>query len=218
MKPSLGLLTAVLLSSSVTFGAPVTNSLLGNWLGTLDTGAAKLRLRFKITETYSGVLSATIDSLDQGVSDIPVNSIVLKDNTVRLEVKGVQGSFDGTLDEAAKKITGTWQQAGHSLPLTLERYEGAVAVSAPEKLSPEELAASKQAAQRLTGLWNGTLGAEGASLRLKVRIAKNSAGAATGTLQSVDQTTNAIPLSASPTRKAPCTSRPAASAPGMTGP
>ena len=66
---------------------------LGNWLGTLDAGSAKLRLLFKITQTYSGVLTAKLDSLDQGARDIPVNSIAVKDNTVRLEVKAVQGVF-----------------------------------------------------------------------------------------------------------------------------
>ena len=152
MKRSLPLLAATLLSSVIAFGAPSTNGITGNWLGTLDTGSAKLRLLFKITQTYSGVLTAKLDSLDQGARDIPVNSIALKDNTVRLEVKAVQGVYDGTLDESGKKMTGTWQQTGQSLPLTLERHEGTAEVAAPEKFSPAELAASKQAAQKLAGV------------------------------------------------------------------
>jgi hypothetical protein len=190
------MLAALLLSSTVVFGAPATNSITGNWLGTLDTGTAKLRLLFKIGETYSGVPTAKLDSLDQGARDIPVSGITTKDDNIRLEVKAVQGVYDGTLDEAGKKITGTWQQSGHSLPLTLERREGALETAAPEKLSPEALAASKQAAQKLAGVWNGTLAAESASLRLKVKITKTSAGAATGTLESVDQGAKDIPLSA----------------------
>ncbi len=188
----LALLT--LLFAFPALGAPATNSLLGNWLGTLDTGAAKLRVLFKVTQTYSGVLTAKLDSLDQGARDIAINSITLKDNAVRLEVNAVHGTFDGTLDGAAKKITGTWDQAGHSLPLTLERQPGDVSVIAPEKLSPEELAASKRAAYKLGGLWNGTLAVGGANLRLKVRITKTADGAATGTIVSVDQNSNDIPL------------------------
>jgi hypothetical protein len=193
MKRSLALLAALLISSTIAFGAPSTNSIVGDWLGTLDTGAAKLRLLFKITQTYSGVLTAKLDSLDQGARDIPVNAITVKDNAIRLEVKVVQGAYDGTLDEGGKKMTGTWQQAGHSLPLTLERHEGAVA--APEKLSPTDLAASKQAAQKLTGVWNGTLAAGAASFRLKVKITKTAEGAATGTIESLDQGVKDIPLS-----------------------
>lgn len=195
MKTSLSFLLAILTLSTAAWGAPLTNSLLGNWLGTLDAGEAKLRLLFKVTETYSGVLMARLDSLDQGARDIPVNSITVKDSTVRLESKAVQGVFEGTIDEAARKITGTWQQAGHSLPLTLERHEGTVAIAVQEKLSAEELAASKQAAQKLGGLWNGTLAVGSSGLRLKVRVAKSATGAATGTLESVDQGAKEIPLS-----------------------
>ncbi len=194
MKRSLALLAALLMSPAIVFGAPATNSITGNWLGTLDTGSAKLRLLFKIGQTYSGVPTAKLDSLDQGARDIPVNAITLKDKAISLEVKAVQGVYDGTLDESGKKITGTWQQAGHSLPLTLERHEGTVEVAAPEKLSPAELAASKQAAQKLTGIWNGTLAAGAASFRLKVKITKTAAGAATGTIESVDQGAKDIPL------------------------
>jgi hypothetical protein len=195
MKRSLVLLAATLLSSAVTFGAPSTNSITGNWLGTLDTGAVKLRLLFKIGQTSSGVLTAKLDSLDQGARDIPVETITVKSNTVRLDVKTVQGVYEGSLDEAGKKITGTWQQGPQSLPLTLERSQGTAVASELEKLSPADLAASKQAAQKLAGVWNGTLAAGPKNFRLKVKIAKTAAGAATGTMDSVDQGAKDIPLS-----------------------
>ncbi len=195
MKTPLNLLAVILTSSAAVFGAQSTTNLLGNWLGTLDTGSAKLRLLFKITENYSGVVVAKLDSLDQGARDIPVSSVTIKDNAIRLDVKAVQGVYDGTLDDAGKKITGTWQQAGRSLPLTLDRHQGAVDVAAAEKLSPEELAASKKAAQKLGGLWNGALATGGTSLRLKVKITKTATGAATGTIESVDQGAKDIPLS-----------------------
>ena len=189
------LLAALLLSSAIAFGAPPTNNITGNWLGTLDAGAAKLRLLFKIGQTTSGVLTAKLDSLDQGARDIPVSTITVKDNAIRLEVKSVQGVYDGTLDEAGKKITGTWQQGPQSLPLTLERHEGTVAAAAPEKLSPADLAASKQAAQKLAGVWNGTLAAGPKDFRLKIKIAKTAAGMATGSIESLDQGVKDIPLS-----------------------
>jgi hypothetical protein len=100
MKTSLALLAAILTFPTVGFGAASTNSITGNWLGTLDAGSAKLRLLFKITQSASGVLSAKLDSLDQGARDLPVSGITLKDNTIRLEVKPVQGVYEGTLDAA----------------------------------------------------------------------------------------------------------------------
>ena len=196
MKRTPTLLAALLLSSTIALGAPSTNDLAGNWKGALQVGQAKLRLLFKISRTPAGVLTAKLDSLDQGARDIPVETIVTKDNSVRMEVKSVQGVYEGSFEEAGKKLTGTWSQGPQTLPLTLERNQGAVLASEPEKLNPAELAASKQAAQKLTGVWNGTLAAGGAGLRLKVKITKTSAGAGTGTIESVDQGAKDIPLSA----------------------
>ena len=183
-------LAALLLSSTIAFGAPSTNDLAGNWKGALDVGQAKLRLLFKVSRTPAGVLPAKLDSLDQG------ETITVKENTVRLEVKTVKGVYEGTLDEAGKKLTGTWRQGPQSLPLTLERSQGTAAASEPEKLSPADLAASQQAAQKLAGVWNGTLAAGPNNFRLKVKIAKTAAGTATGSIESVDQGARDIPLSA----------------------
>jgi hypothetical protein len=196
MKRSTALLSALLLSSVMGFGATATNDLAGNWKGTLEVGQARLRLLFKVGRTAAGVLTAKMDSLDQGARDIPVEAVVIKDNTVRMEVKSVQGVYEGSFDAAGKKITGTWQQGPGSLPLTLERTQGTAAAAEPEKLSPADLAANKQAAQKLTGVWNGTLAAGAANLRLKVTIIKTSTGAASGSLESVDQGAKDIPLSA----------------------
>ena len=195
MKRSTALLSALLLSSAIAFGTPATNDLAGNWKGAIEVGQAKLRLLFKVSRTPAGVLTAKLDSLDQGARDIPVETVVTKDNTVRMEVKTVQGVYEGSFDEAGKKINGTWSQGPQSLPLTLERNQGTTATSEPEKFSPADLAASKQAAQKLTGVWNGTLAAGAANLRLKIKIAKAASGAATGTIESVDQGTKDIPLS-----------------------
>jgi hypothetical protein len=195
MKRSLALLAATLTLFALAC-APATKDLAGNWQGTLEVGQVKLRLLFKISRTPAGVLTAKLDSLDQGASDIPVETVTVKDHTVRLEVKTVQGVYDGTLDKAGKKLTGTWQQGLQSLPLTLERSQGAVVASEPEQLSSADLAASKQAAQKLAGVWNGTLAAGAVNLRLKVKITNTSSGAATGTMESVDQGAKDIPLSA----------------------
>ena len=194
MRTLLTLLTSFVALSALAFDEPATNKLTGNWLGTLDAGGAKLRLLFKISQTSSGVLNGKVDSLDQGARDLPINSITVKEGKVNLEVKSVGGSYEGTLDAGAKKLEGMWRQSGQELPLTLEKQQGTVGVAAAEKLSPMELAASKVAAQKLGGVWNGTISLGAADLRLKVRITKTAAGAATGTIESVDQGVKDIPL------------------------
>jgi len=126
MKRPTAFLAALLISSAIAFGAPATNDLAGHWQGALEVGPVKLRLLFKISRAPGGVLTGKLDSLDQGARDIPVETISVRDNTVRMEVKTVQGVYNGSLDAAGKTMSGTWQQAAHSLPLTLERSPAAV--------------------------------------------------------------------------------------------
>ncbi len=74
MKTKSLLALPLLLSAQIAFAATTTNDVTGNWLGTLDTGMAKLRLSFKISRAADGGLTAKLDSLDQGARDIPASA------------------------------------------------------------------------------------------------------------------------------------------------
>ncbi len=195
MKKMIPLLAVTLLSSALGFSASATNDVVGNWKGTLDVGSVKLRLVFNISKDAAGALTAKMDSLDQGARDMPVDTVTFKDGTIHMELKSISGVYEGTLDKAGNKATGQWTQAGQPFPLALERSQGTTVASEAETLSPADLAASKQAAQKLAGSWNGTLNASGTNLRLLVKISKAASGAATGTMDSLDQGAKNIPLS-----------------------
>ncbi len=190
------LVVTVLMWASAAFGAVATNSVAGNWSGTLEVGAVKLRVAFKIRKGVDGVLTAKMDSLDQGARDIPVNAVTVKDTHLRLEVKAVEGVYAGALDAAGTKATGQWTQGPTTLPLTLVKGPGTDSAFEAEKLSPADLAANQQAALKAAGTWDGVLVTPTASLRLRLKISKSDAGAAIGTLDSLDQGANGIPLSA----------------------
>ncbi len=196
MNKVIPLLAAIVLMwSSVAFGAAATNSVAGNWNGTLEVGAVKLRVVFKIRHAAEGALTAKMDSLDQGARDISVNAVTVKDKTLRLEVKAVDGVYAGTLDAAGMKATGQWAQGPTTLPLTLVKGPGTDSAFEAEKLSPADLAANQQAALKAAGTWDGVLVTPTASLRLRLKVSKSDTGAAIGTLDSLDQGANGIPLS-----------------------
>ncbi len=92
----------------------------GNWIGTLDAGAAQLRLRFVIAEGDEG-LSATVFSIDQGNTEIPVETITTNGDTISMSMPMVGASYKGALSAEDGRITGTFTQAGASFPLILER-------------------------------------------------------------------------------------------------
>src|SRR5262249_7288298 len=64
----------------------------GAWAGTLDVGAAKLRLVIHIKNTADG-LTATMDSPDQNTKGIPTTSVKRDGDHLTIVVKGIAGEF-----------------------------------------------------------------------------------------------------------------------------
>lgn len=96
----------------------------GIWMGNLTIpGGLKLRIVFNISTNPDGSINASMDSPDQGVSGIPVETVSYKDGNLNLGVKTIGGSFEGIYEENNKTIEGEWKQAGPAFPLVLNRIE-----------------------------------------------------------------------------------------------
>jgi ribosomal-protein-alanine N-acetyltransferase len=102
---------------------------IGTWSGILDTGAARLRLKFII----SGDGTATLFSLDQGGK--PIRGTMGAER-VGIEFPSLGGSFVGRR-VAAERIDGFWLQNGQDHPLALERGEAALMDPPPGASSDE---------------------------------------------------------------------------------
>ena len=99
-----------------------TPDFTGNWQGTLDAGAARLRLGLHVTRNPAGEYASTLDSIDQGALALPVAVTQAAGTTLHLELPNLRATFDGTLDSTGTAITGTFSQ-GLLLPLVLRRVE-----------------------------------------------------------------------------------------------
>jgi hypothetical protein len=108
-------------------------SIEGAWEGTLDFGGVKLRLVLKVSKAADGSLTAKADSPDQGATDLPVDTISLKDGVARFEMKRLLASYEGTLNKEASEIVGEFKQAGSSVPLTLKRTAKPTALNRPQE-------------------------------------------------------------------------------------
>jgi len=108
-------------------------SIEGIWEGKLKVPGTELRIVFKISKNSDGTLTATLDSPDQGATDIPVEEVIFIDNTLRLEVKSAGGVFEGKVSEDFLIIEGEWKQSGQTLPLTLKRVDKAVEIIRPQE-------------------------------------------------------------------------------------
>ena len=91
----------------------------GAWMGTLDTGAIKLRVVFHIVNTEDG-LTATMDSLDQGMKAFAMTSVSRDGTTLKIDSKQLDGVFSGKIAADRSSIDGTWTQHGGVMPLVLK--------------------------------------------------------------------------------------------------
>jgi uncharacterized protein len=123
-------LTILLTALTVTAQVPPGN-IEGNWLGTLDSGGVKLRLVLKVEKSANGY-SAKMDSLDQGATDLPIDSIVLDGSKLSFSAAKLGLSYTGTLNEAADEISGNFKQGANEIPLILKRVAEAPKVNRPQ--------------------------------------------------------------------------------------
>jgi hypothetical protein len=95
----------------------------GIWLGTLKVPGVELRIGFVIQRNPDGSLAGTLNSIDQGAMNIPLDGIVLQGDSLLCLVKAVQGGYEGKIAEDGKTIEGKWKQGGGVLPLMLNRVD-----------------------------------------------------------------------------------------------
>lgn len=112
---------ALALAFAITAVAAADSPAIGTWEGKLPNGmGGEIRVVLKIAQAADG-LTATMDSPDQGATDIPVKKVTLEAEKFSLDVAAVSGSYEGTLDAAKGEISGTWRQSGQELPLVLKK-------------------------------------------------------------------------------------------------
>ncbi|HKE55314.1 MAG TPA: alpha/beta fold hydrolase [Pyrinomonadaceae bacterium] len=123
MKNTLLLLFLLGLSYQV-FAQTQAKEFDGSWQGTVEAGGQKLRLVVTVTKSDAGVYAGKLESLDQGAT-IPIDTITVNGDAVRLEIKSPAVVIEGTLNKERNELTGTLTQGDQHLPLTLKRSEPA---------------------------------------------------------------------------------------------
>ncbi len=108
-------------------------SIEGIWQGTLHVNGAELRIIFHISKDEEGSLTATLDSPDQGATDVPVDSVAFNNGKIFLLVKVAMGVYEGQVTDDLSSIEGNWKQGSFDIPLTLERIKEAPKMNRPQE-------------------------------------------------------------------------------------
>jgi pimeloyl-ACP methyl ester carboxylesterase len=120
-KLSVSLVLAVVLCFSSTH-VTTQSGIEGDWRGILDAGVAKLQLILHVTRN-GDVLSATLDSPDQGATGLKIDSISVTANEVHFEMQALGAEYHGKFTKDGSEIEGQFRQQGQSLSLSFSRAE-----------------------------------------------------------------------------------------------
>src|SRR5262245_14748534 len=134
MKSRLVIVLLLLGLSYQGFGQTQAKDVEGAWHGTLEAAGQKLRLVVTVTKSDAGVYAGTLESLDQGAT-IAIDTITVKGDAVRWEIKSPAIVFEGLLNTERTELTGKFTQGGQQLPLALKRGEPAAVI--PPKPKPD---------------------------------------------------------------------------------
>ncbi len=95
----------------------------GVWQGALDTNGMRFRLQLHIAHDAQGQLTATLDSIDQGINGFRATNVSQKESAVHFDLSAVQGVFDGSLNAAGNVISGALEQSGSTSVLNFKRSD-----------------------------------------------------------------------------------------------
>lgn len=133
---ALGVALVVVLIAAVPIlagDAVPADSLAGTWQGTLEAGAARLRVVLHVERGEDGAYAGTLDSIDQGATGLELADIRLEGREVSFALPAARASYRGTLAEDGASIAGTWSQGGMELPLAFERTDAPPTLDRPQE-------------------------------------------------------------------------------------
>ncbi len=113
-----------LLFTSVNLSA---QSVEGEWYGALEIQKTKLHIVFHIKKTGTG-FSGTMDSPDQGVNGIGMDSTSFEHNRLVIEAKKLGMRYAAAYDTGAHELNGVFRQSKMEFPLVLKRTKEEVKV------------------------------------------------------------------------------------------
>lgn len=91
----------------------------GEWNGAI---AGKLRVIVRVDRAADGSLHGSLESVDQGHVKLDIDEVAFDGKkSVRFEMKKIAAAYDAELNADGSEMSGTWQQSGAMVPLTLRR-------------------------------------------------------------------------------------------------
>lgn len=158
----------------------------GHWAGAIEVPGQPIQIEVDLKPDGQGWVG-TITIPSQNLKGFPLSAVQVQGRQVSFAMAQVPGTptFKGEVTADGTGLLGDFTQG--ELKTTFELKRAGEAVIAPP-------AKSTAITKELEGQWSGTLAAGGQQLRLTLKLA-NGADGATGSIVSVDQGGQEIPIS-----------------------
>ena len=167
-------LLALMFLPSIVLGQNNDTPKSQDWMGTLDTGLGKLRLKLAIAKDGDSY-SAVMYSVDQGNAKMALDSFSLQDGVVKFAAKKFQMSYEGKVTDDGDSITGKFTQLGRTFALNFEKT-------------------SADAKWKHTESWTGLMKAGAQEFDFQIRIFESEAGKLKGKLDSFSESVFDLPI------------------------
>jgi hypothetical protein len=162
-------LAILALASTASFGVA---DIAGVWEGTLEVAPGNnLEVQFTIEQSADGSIDVVLNSPESGaIKNVKANSASFSDNTFKLEVAELSGSYEGKLENNV--ITGQWKQLDQTIALNLKPFEETV-------LSDSTVALIK-------GRWQGVFEPPGQKVNVAITVEESEPGKLRTTFEQLD--------------------------------
>lgn len=105
----------------------------GIWLGTLKLPGAELRIGLTLSKTDTGTFTATMNSIDQGSGEIPMDKVKFKDPHLVITGKSLGVQFEGDVNYEQGTLDCEFRQGFAKLPLLFQKVDYLPVLSRPQE-------------------------------------------------------------------------------------
>lgn len=115
----------------------LAGQLIGTWEGVLEVGVIKLRLLLALDRSPAGTVRGHMVSVDQSPAEIAVGRVdFVEDRNVRIRVGAVATTFDVVVAEDGESFSGSFQQAGQSFDIAMDKVDAPTEIRRPQEPVP----------------------------------------------------------------------------------
>ncbi len=179
-------LAAGLTGSSATAFAQIAAQAAGHWEGTIPMESLDLGIAIDLAKNPGGAWIGSMSVLGSSTRDVPLGDLAVGGKSVQFTAR-LPGlvTFAGALSPDASILTGSAANEKGDTNFELKR-QGEAKVNLPPP--------SSRLAKEFAGTWEATLGAEGKTQRIGLKLSAGPDGIAVATLIALDQGNLEIPI------------------------